>query len=34
MIAKNIVNPYDVKGKVNYDRLIKEFGFKSNKGVY
>lgn len=28
MTTKNIVNPYDVKGKVNYERLIKEFGLE------
>lgn len=28
MTTKNIINPYDVKGKINYDRLIKEFGLE------
>jgi len=28
MVKKSIVNPYEVEGKIDYDRLIKEFGIK------
>jgi len=28
MDSESIINPYDVKGKVDYDRLIKEFGLE------
>ena len=27
-MKKNEVNPYDVRGRIDYDRLIKEFGIK------
>jgi tryptophanyl-tRNA synthetase len=28
MSNKNIVNPYEVKGNVNYNKLIDEFGLE------
>lgn len=28
MVEKEVVNPYEVKGKVDYNRLIKEFGLE------